>query len=80
MSNFLILFLEKNVSAEKGPSIFILFFCNFLIAGLIILSSSLNLFIVSPCGFKLNTANLGFFLDNLNKIYEFALHSEKFYF
>ena len=34
--------LEKNVSAENGPLIFILFFNKNLIAGLIIFSSALN--------------------------------------
>ena len=36
MSNFLIFFLEKNVSAEKGPSTLILFFFYFFILCLII--------------------------------------------
>ena len=61
-SNLSILFLEKKVSAEKGPVILILFFNKFFIAGLIMLSSSLYCLIVSQWGFKPKIAKKGFFL------------------
>ena len=48
------------MSAAIGPITLIPLFLSFFIAGMIIDSSSLNLDVVSQCGFKPVTANLGF--------------------
>ena len=50
-------FINK-VSAENGPLIFNFFLFNFIIAGLIILSSSLLIKFDSQCGFKPVTAKV----------------------
>ena len=49
------------MSAGKGPSTKNFFFFNFLIAGVIILSSSESLKLLSQCGFSPVIAILGFF-------------------
>ena len=50
-------------SAEKGPSIYIFFFFNFLILGIINFISSLPIVLFSPaCGFIPAMAILGFFI------------------
>ena len=59
-SNFFKFFVAKKVSAENGPLTKILFFISFFIAGIIILFSSLILFMLSQCGFKPSTAINGF--------------------
>jgi hypothetical protein len=53
------------VSAESGPEILIFCFFNFLIAGLIIFSSSENLSLEKQCGFNPVIAILIFFLKYL---------------
>ena len=52
----------KIVSADRGPLILIFDFFKLLIAGKIIFLSSLNLSILSQCGFNPVTAILGFLL------------------
>ena len=52
ISNFSIFFFKKKVSAGKGPDTWMFFFISIIIAGLIILSSSLNLSTVSQWGFN----------------------------
>ena len=63
-------FVLKKVSAGNGHNIYS-FFLIILIAGIIILSSSLNLSIVSQCGFNPSTANFEFSLLFFYKIVNF---------
>ena len=79
-SYFLIFFFKKKVSAENGPSTFNPFFFKYFIDGIIILSSSLNLSIVSQCGFKPKTAILIFFLKFFYKNYLFLKYYLLFFF
>ena len=60
-SNFFILFFVNKVSAGNGPLTLRFFFCACLIAGLIILFSSLFLKFDSQWGFNPVTANFGIF-------------------
>ena len=60
-SNFLISFFKKIVSAGKGPWIGILFLFKELIAGIIILFSSLTFTGLSQWGFRPVIAILAFF-------------------
>jgi len=52
--------IDIEVSAENGPLITIFFLISFFIAGIIILFSSLILFMLSQCGFRPSTAINGF--------------------